>query len=259
MFIYNYYNMDILNELQKEVIKKSNIKAKIHAKNLKHLIINKFIDNDIDIKYIDTIIDYIKNKSYVTTMVPLNTKYGDIKNIFDIFIENPKLKNVFKILNTNHNLDFRKEVEDLLFFKMYKNCNNKERPKYGSINIIENIGGDKLCVMYGDICLKYKDNIKQRVTFTFGDSFGKMLYICTYEHLDHLLYHFDVITIRNLIDIIKGTTKNISQYIEAQIHGDVDITRDIKNIRIPKDKYDTNKEKIEKFIKKYPNIEILVY
>lgn len=268
LYIDNYNNslfiinnkMNILNDLQKEVIRKSNIKAKIHAKNLRHLIINKFIDNNIDIKYIDIIVDYIKNKSYVTTMIPITTKYGMIKNIFNIFIENPKLKNIFEILNNDSSLNFRKEVEDLLFFKMYNNCDNKERPKYGSINIIENIRGDTLCTAYGDICLKYKDDIKKRTTFTFGDSFGKMLYICTYEHLEHLLYHFDINTIKIIIDIINGNdTKNITQYIEAQIHGNIDITRDIENIRISKEKYDNNKEIIEKFIAKYPTIEILVY
>jgi hypothetical protein len=156
--------MDTLSDLHKEVIKKSNIKAKIHAKNLKHLIINKFIDNNIDMKYIDLIVDYIKNRSYVTTMVPINTRYGFVKNIFDIFIENPKLKNIFEILD-NNSLAFRKEVENLLFFKIYCNHDNKERPKYGSINIIENIGGDELCKQYGEICLKYKDDIKKKSYF----------------------------------------------------------------------------------------------
>ena len=253
--------MDTLSDLQKEVIRKSHIKAKIHTNNLRHMIINKFIDNNIDVKYIDIIVDYIKNKSYVTTMIPITTRYGMVKNIFDIFIENPKLKNVFEVLNNNTvSLSIRKEVEDLLFFKMYNNCDNKERPKYGSINIVENIVGDRLCKVYGDICLKYKNDIKKRTTFTFGDSFGKMLYICTYESLEHILYHFDINTIKIIIDIINGdNTKNIGQYIEAQIHGNIDITQDIDNIRISKDKYDNNKVIIDKFIAKYPTIEILVY
>ena len=254
---------DPLNELQKEAIKKSKIKAKIHARNLKHLIINKFIENNIDLIYIDKIIDYIKQKSYITTMIPLmTTKSVPIQNIFDIFIENPKLKNIFEIsFNNLSYLDTRKQVEDLLFAKVYKDCDIKERPKYGSINIIENIEGDKLCKMYGNICLKYKDEIKNRTTFTFGDSFYKMMYICTYDNLDHLLYHFDIHTIKIIIDIINGNhdNKNISQYIEAQIHGDVNIMCDIESIRISKQIYDNNKDKITNFINKYPNIEILVY
>ena len=256
--------MDVLSELQKEALKKANLKAKLHVKNMKHMIVNKFIENDIDVKYIDIIVDYIKNKSYVTTMIPITTRYGMVKNIFDIFIENPKLKNVFEVLNNNTvSLDTRKKAEDMLFVKVYKDCENKERPKYGSINIAENIGGDRLCKMYGDICLKYKDDIKSRTTFTFGDSFGMMMYICTFENLEHILYHLDIKSLRTLIKIIDGnsnnTTEKLSQYIECQIHGNVDITRDIENIRISKEKYDKNKDKITAFINKYSNIEILVY
>jgi hypothetical protein len=87
-----------------------------------------------------------------------------------------------------------------------------------------------------------------------------MLYLCTYDNLDHILYHFDIPTINILIDIINGKEKSrISTYIEAQIHGDVDITRDIENIRLPKYIYQNNKEKIDRFINTYPNIDILIY
>jgi hypothetical protein len=252
--------MDILNNLQKEVMIKANKKAKIYCNNLHHDITNKFIDNNIDEKYIDIISNYIKNNSYVTTMIPITTKYGTIKNIFEIFIENPKLKNIFEVINNQSSLKFREEVEDLLFFKIYSKCDSKDRPKYGSINIYDNISGDNLCRSYGDICLKYKDDIKERTTFTFGDSFNKMLYICTYQYLGHILWFFDINSIKRIIDIINGNNSiNITNYIEAQIHGDVDITRDIENIRLSKNNYDNNKEIIEKFMKTYPNIEILVY
>jgi hypothetical protein len=81
---------ETLNDLQKEALKKSNIKAKIHSKNLKHLIIHKFIDNNIDLKYIDLIIDYIKEKSYITTMIPIiSTKSTPSKNI------NPRCNNLY--------------------------------------------------------------------------------------------------------------------------------------------------------------------
>ena len=254
--------MDVLSELQKEALKKANLKAKLHVKNMKHMIVNKFIENNINLEYIDKIINYIKQNAYITTMIPLNTtKSVPSKNIFDIFIENPTLKSIFEIVNGTECLLTRKNAEDLLFTKSYKDCENKERPKYGSLNIIENIKGDDLCIAYGDICLKYKDDIKSRTTFTFGDSFGMMMYVCTFDNFDHLLYHLDIKSLHYIIDIIDGndTKKRLSQYIECQIHGNVDITRDIENIRISKEKYDKNKEKITAFINKYPNIEILVY
>ena len=110
----------------------------------------------------------------------MTTKSIPVQNIFDIFIENPKLKNIFEVsFNNDKYLDRRKQVEDLLFSKVYTDCDIKGRPKYGSINIIKNIEGDNLCKGYGNVCLKYKDEIKNRTTFTFGDSFREMMYICT--------------------------------------------------------------------------------
>jgi hypothetical protein len=198
-------------------------------------------------------------------MIPIKTtKSNPPKNIFEIFIENPKLKNIFEInYNVDSYIQTRKQVEDLLFAKAYKDCDEKLRPKYGSINILPNIEGDKNCLAYGQICLKYKDNIKDKTTFTFGDSFSKMMYICTYNYLEHILYHFDKNTLNILIDLVNSNNTNnnisISTYIEAQIHGDIDISKDIENIRIPNNIYNDNKDIINKFINKYPNIEILIY
>lgn len=60
-----------MNQQQIDAIKKANIKAKIHQSNLRHLIVNKFIENNIDISYIDKISLYLKNNTYVTTMLLL--------------------------------------------------------------------------------------------------------------------------------------------------------------------------------------------
>jgi hypothetical protein len=248
--------------IQIEAMKKSNLKAKIHEKNLYHLIYNNFLTNNIDPSYINKITDYIKNNSYITTMVPsISKKNTPYISIFEIFIENPKLKNIYEINNNNHTyLTTRTKTENLLFHNIYNGCDAQLKPKYGSINIIKNIGGDPLCKWYGDICLKYKDNIKVRVTFTFGDSFGGMMYLCTYKYLQHILYHFDKKTLDNLIGIVDGkkSTGN-TQYIEAQIHGDVDISKDVESIHIPNKVYEQDKFNIDKFQKLYPNIEILIY
>ena len=249
------------SQIQIDAFKKADLKAKIHEKNLKHLILEKFSKSNIDYKYIDKIKNYIKDKSYITTMVPIITnKDAKQRNIFEIFIENPKLKNIFEISN-NTDLLLRKKAEDLLFVKAYTNCDASLRPKYGSINLIENIMGDELCKMYGEICLKYKQDIKKRTTFTFGDSFTFMMYLCTYNYFEHILYHFDTNTLNSIINLIDNNNNNIKlyQYIEAQIHGDVDISTDIESISISKKLYEKNIDIINKFINKYKNIDILVY
>jgi hypothetical protein len=251
----------MISSIQFEAMKISHKKAKLHEKNLYHLVYKNFLRNNIDPKYINLITDYIKNNSYITTMVPSYTKYGIRKSIFEIFIENPKLKNLYEIsFISTSGTDIRTKTENLLFHNIYNGCEPHLKPKYGSVNIIENIGGDLLCKAYGDICLKYKNNIKDRISFTFGDSFEGMLYVCTYKYLQHILYHFDKITLNNMIGIIDGkkSTGN-TRYIEAQIHGNVDISEDIESIHIPNDIYNRNKDIIDIFTITYPNIKILIY
>lgn len=194
-------------------------------------------------------------------MVPIiTTKSIEIKNIFEIFIENPKLKNIFEVVHNSSYLSVRKEAEDLLFAKVYQNCEPIDRPKYGSINIVKNIGGDINAKGYGDICLHYKNDIKSRITFTYQDSFTNQTYICTYKYFEHILYHLYKDDIKKLIDIIDNKKKErLLTYIEAQIHGDVDISRDIESISIPKRIYDTNKFIIDNFQFHYPHISIIIY
>ena len=253
--------MDQLRDIHIKALKKCNIKAKIHNKNLKHLIYNNFIDYDVDIKYIDKILEYIKTTSYVTTMIPILTiRSSPIQNIFEIFTQNPRLKNIFEVANSTSYWDTRKEVEDLLFAKVYNECEPIDRPKYGSINIFKNIGGDVHCKCYGDICLQYKNDIKPRITFTYQDSFTKQTYICTYKYLDHLLYHLSKDDILKIVDIIENRKQErLSTYIEAQIHGDVDISKDIESIHIPRIKYNDNKTIIDDFHKVYPHMRIIIY
>lgn len=77
--------MNTLTDIQKNAIKKMNIKAKIHSKNLMHLIVIKFVENNINVDLIPKIINFIKEKSYITTMIPfIGTKSIQNENIFEI-------------------------------------------------------------------------------------------------------------------------------------------------------------------------------
>lgn len=157
---------------------------------------------------------------------------------------------------------FQNIIQNIVFSDVYKDSSDSERPKYGSINICKSICGDVLCHRYGEICLKYKDEVKERSTFTFGDSFLMMTYVCTFKNLDHILFHLDIYSINKIINLINNENINkipLNQYIEAQIHGDVDITKDVESISIPLKIYDENKLTIERFTIKYPNIKILIY
>jgi hypothetical protein len=233
-------------------LKKSDKKAKIYTKDLMHLIENKFSENNISLTYIPKIVDYIKNNSYITTMVPM---------IFDKLILSPVLKNCFEV--RTHVDEHRQKVEDILFCNAYTISNNSERPKYGSVNLIDNIAGDPNCSIYGNICLKYKEHIKSRTTFTFGDTYGDIYYICTFNNLTHLLYYLDINTLKHIINIIDNKKiylhNFLPTYIEAQIHGTVNICTDIDYISMSSTVYNQHKQSIDNFQKKFPFVQILIY
>lgn len=240
----------ILTEPQKKALKFAELKAKIHENNLKHLITIKFINNDINLEYIDKICNLIKNK-------PITTRINTTFNFFDSFLKDPRIKNRYEVTNTTNDL-YRFEIENKLFNDAYKNCNPSEFVKYGSINITDNISGDEKTTSYGNIVIFYRDDIKKRCSFVYGDSFTKQLYVCTYKYFMHLLYHLDISDIKNLVDLCdnNGISNILNTYIEIQIHGDI-VPANIEKISIDKSTYDKNKTQINT-IKELYDIEFVI-
>ena len=247
----------VLTDKQKLAINNANKKAKIHEKQLSHLIIEKFISNNIEIEFIDKIKKYIQNNTSMTTKLHCII----LKN----FIENPILKNKLELFpgSTSYN-SYRKLKEDALFHNAYFEVEASDRVKYGSLNIKNLISGDPLAIMYGDINIFYKDDIKDRVSFLYGNSEQTMMYICTFKYCEHLLYHMPIDDINIIIKIIEKKEniekiQNLKSYIEIQLHGKIDLTQDIEKITMSSKTYDTNKILVEQFINKYPFIQFELY
>ena len=243
-----------LTDKQRLALKNANTKAKIHQKNITHLVIDKFISNNIDIKYIDKIKEFIETNVSMTTKIKCN--------ILEKFILDPVLKNRIELTpNDTTYIDYRKKKEDVLFNKAYSESEASERVKYGSLNLRNLISGDPLASMYGDTTIFYKNDIKDRVTFLYGNSDASMMYICTFKYFEHILYHCPIEDIKLLINLIdlQPNDKNFKSYIEIQLHGIIDLTKDVEKITMDNKIYNLNKELVDKFIKKYPTIEVLIY
>lgn len=233
-------------------------KSKIHQKNLQYHINEKFNNNDIDIKYIDSIIKFIKSS-------PITTRINNI-SFFDDFNTNPIIKNRFDgksietLINDSY-YQYRFKKESKLFNKVYDNIEPSYRVKYGSINIKNLIEGDDNTSSYGNITIFYKNEIKNRCTFTYGNSEETMMYICTYEYFAHLLFHMPIEDIKLIIEIIENnkSIKKMRTYIEVQIHGIINILNDVEKITIPHTYFKEYENKIKNFIEKYPQVKIIFY
>ena len=247
-----------LTDNQKQALKNCQIKSKMHQKNLMHLIQEKFILNNIDTSYIDKIETYINAYVSLTTKIRCNT--------LEKFIENPILKNKLE-LNPNDKsyYEYRKTKEDTLFHKAYENCVDSDRVKYGSLNLKNSISGDPLASMYGDTTIFYKNDIKERISFLYGNSEASIMYVCTFKYFKHLLYHMPIKDIKLLVELIdnisidKTSITNFSSYVEMQIHGMVDLTQDVEKITMLNSTYQANKQIVDNFISKYYMIEVIIY
>ena len=252
-----------MNSIQEFAIKKSIVKSKIHENNLSHLIIIKFLENNIDIKYIDLIHEYIKSAP-----ITIRLKSKDVYNkcIFQSFLEEPIIKNRFdNKTNDELKLDsyftYRFNKESKIFNKLYDESQPYDRVKYGSINIKNSIEGDELANSYGDISVFLNESIKERCTFTYGNSEATMWYVCTYKHFKHLLYHMPIDDIKLIIDLIDNNYVNrkMKTYIEIQMHGEINLSRDINKFTLSKSLYDLHKSHIETLQKLYPQIIFEIY
>lgn len=245
---------------QKLALENAIKKSKIHEKNLIFQIQTKFIENAIDESYIEKISNHFTQHASLTTkMRSTSSKTGNC--IFEILCQDPRLKNCFELGNKDQGYyEYRKKKENFIFVNAYQESENHERPKYGSVNFKNDYYGDPLCTMYGDITLIYRDEVKHKASFTYGNSEATMYYVCTFEHNKHILYHMSVKDIQTMISIVDGKAcGNLSCYIEAQLHGDIDISTDVQRIMVPRSVYDSQKAHVEKFKTKYPKVEIVVF
>ena len=243
----------ILMESQKMALIVANKKAKIYQKEIDHLLKQLFIDNDINEIYFDKFNDYIKNKVKIVmhgkfTLYDL-IKCPIIKTCFDL-PDNPNAKSrINTYLGTDSYLTWRRKKECIMFNRSYGK--DDERPKYASINIGLEEDGNPLCASYGETVLFFKNEIKNRTTFLWGNSSENDYYICTFNYPLLLLYHMRS-DLKKIIDLLDNNKKSLSKYIEAQIHGEINIERDVDKIVIKKEKY--NEFDIKLFCEKYPNI-----
>jgi hypothetical protein len=248
-----------MNELQKKGYEIALKKSKIHQNNLVHLITEKLIKNNIDLNFINKFDNFVN----IYVQVVVHGRFT-IKQI----LEQPRLKSYFELRPLCN--DSRFNAESKMFHKIYDNA-TIDRPKYGSLNITLNKNYNPRCISYGNKVLFLKDEIKNRTSFMYGDSFGGQMYLCTYKFPIVLLYHLidnEIKTIENAINNFLENNKlndNIInelskfQYIEAQIHGEVTLENDVEKISILRSEYNAEIEDIVNFMDRYPNIKINVY
>eukprot|EP00039_Didymoeca_costata_P009048 m.119890 g.119890 ORF g.119890 m.119890 type:complete len:1150 (+) comp14337_c0_seq3:394-3843(+) len=128
---------------------------------------------DIKWEHMVTMLEHIAFKAQLNINAKLCKKI-DGKLLIQLLCEDkdPRLKNLFEARhgNGNSNLDVRKQWERNIFGKAYDIGEDKERPKYGNMNLLGCLHGEKYSKYYGDSYFVLKHHMRARVTISSGDS-----------------------------------------------------------------------------------------
>ena len=122
---------------------------------------------------------------------------------------------------------------------------NFERPKYGNLNLLANLGGDARSRQYGKSYLVLKPGLWDRCTITSRDScypsakLGNLGH-CAHVLLDQLREVAGKVKRRNFVKSLMALSRGedpkvktgdlMRHYVEVQFHGEVIIPRDVAMI-----------------------------
>ncbi|ARF10211.1 hypothetical protein Hokovirus_1_90 [Hokovirus HKV1] len=245
-----------LNELQIQVMHYCLKKSKLYHQNVYELFFSellcKFSEQDITNTFLYIINDapLITHLSFSTLQKVINE--GILKNAFET-----TTKGTSYLTNRNN-------WEKNLFNDIYKDTNIVDRPKYGSINFLNNPSGVSSLIGYGDCYIKYKNSVKYRTTFIHDDTCKMDYHIATFSFCAHIFYYYLKSTKQIIYDLVNVANKRleysklaIDPYIDAQIHGPVLIS-DIESIHIPKTQ-NIDANFVYKMELKYPDIQIIFF
>lgn len=222
----NKYQKDELTSKQKLALEFSFKKSRIYSKNIHENLLIKFIIMGYNESHLNNVINYIEHIAPINIHVNLDKTLAHLCN-------DTHYRNLFETTTTGGRncLTSRTEWENVLFKGIYHDAEPFERVKYGALNITNDPAGIYCCRGYGDSFLVLKNNIKNRATFIFGDSSHKELHLSTFKHFKSVLYFIDEALLKTVIEIANNgefNTQNYGMYIEVQIHGSLNLSRDVE-------------------------------
>ena len=224
------YNEPILTETQIKAITYVNKKSKIFSSSVKLLLVKRFLDMDYTKKDFEIVHKFIKNAPIIIHFHP--------KKMIEFLIKDTHYRNLFETNTSSGSTSTtcRTKWENTLFNNLYDISDPHNRVKYGVVNLDHNKSGCNRAQSYGDSYIQLKNEMKNRTSFTYGDSSSQDIHICTFKGFYNMLYYIPQNCLKCVIDTAlnkqhNGTLNNMS-YIESQYHGPVRLKCDIEQLII---------------------------
>lgn len=214
-----------------------------------------FIRNRITIS-IEELLSIIRTNARVTLNFHPDRILPNGRTIIECFLEDGMYYSQFVTQVTNGSKTAfaggdRDRWEEILFGGAYQNSlvSNVERPKYGGLNLMNYVDGAS--PRFGSCHFRLKPHMVKRCTFTFGDSHTGPDVIGTIDVFEPILAALleasetnqealgtSDMDVANLVkqllvlpscgDQPGNLGRSLDDYIEAQVHGDIDLSKDVE-------------------------------
>lgn len=213
--------LSILNNTQRNIITYFNNKFINKSDDKIQEIINYY--NDKDITREDILNLFSNNK--------VNINFNDWRDLYNIS-QDTHYRNQFEVHASNgtYDLSSRMVWENNIFKNYYNSEKPFNRVKYGNLNV-SLYKRNPMCNGYGKCSFVLKDSIKQRCTFTMGDT--SRLTDTSIRTFDYPYFIYDDIYKDTFLSLIKNGHASLLSYIEVQIHGPIQINRDVEYVMAP--------------------------
>ncbi|NLR91463.1 DUF3626 domain-containing protein [Flammeovirga agarivorans] len=148
----------------------------------------------------------------------------------------------------------RNEWEDDIFKGAYTHSEPKERAKYGALHLTHSESGP--APRFGSCYFVLHPEVNQRTTFTYGDTYASPKEVGTIQHIEPIISALfndlstresalgennittlEFITLINQIYLntinqksLRPFSQNLDFYIEAQIHGEISLEKDVSEL-----------------------------
>jgi len=194
---------------------------------------------------LDRTIDHLKHRAATTIQFYPDKEVPGGGSVTDRLLADPRVKNHFETGISNGEprprrgptrIDWEREIFDGVYDT--HPLIPEERPKYGGLSALNSPrgnGGDR----YGPCFFVLRQDVKHRTTFTPFDSSGAVATdVTTHNSFEILLQQIhgkDPRYLRSIFQLARGeavppNTYYSESYIEAQLHGALDLARDVESI-----------------------------
>jgi hypothetical protein len=216
---------------------------------------NLLVESKLTLIQLEQIYQKIANRTEVCIHFHPDRIGKNGKTVIASLIESGNYKNQFETGISNGGLDLlidgkRQLWESRLFGNSYTDKVFAERPKYGAFNLMQNSDGPS--PRFGSCYFRLQPKVNERCTFTYLDSYFEPESIGTTTHFSPILLemyrevrknqslfgkenlnssslsaHLELKKY-NLIAHSSNFGKTLDDYVEAQIHGEINLKEDVK-------------------------------